>query len=70
MPGFDNEDSFDALKRLAPQPKHELGQSLDALSIAEIDERIALLRSEIERLEVQRASKEASRLAANAFFKA
>ena len=48
---------------------HELGENLDMLSADELGERIELLRSEIERLETARASKEASRAAAAAFFK-
>lgn len=48
---------------------HQLGQPLDALSLAELDERIALLRAEIQRLEAARAAKAASLAAADAFFK-
>lgn len=48
---------------------HEIGENLDALSADELTERIGLLRAEIERLESARASKEASRAAAAAFFK-
>jgi uncharacterized small protein (DUF1192 family) len=48
---------------------HELGQDLSALSIEELDERVALLEAEIARLKEVRASKEASRHAASAFFK-
>jgi uncharacterized small protein (DUF1192 family) len=48
---------------------HQIGAPLDHLSIEEIDERIAALRLEIQRLETQRAEKEDSRRAANAFFK-
>lgn len=57
---------------LAPPPKkpaHEIGQSLDALSVDELDERIGLLRAEIERLQRARDAKAASRAAAAAFFK-
>lgn len=52
-----------------PRPAHELGQSLDLLSVAEIDERIEALRAEIARLEAARASKQAAGAAAEAFFK-
>lgn len=55
-----------------PRPKasaHELGQDLATLSIADLDERIALLEREIVRLREARARKEASREAASAFFK-
>lgn len=48
---------------------HEIGQPLDALSVAEFDARIALLRAEIERLETARDAKAASLAAADAFFK-
>jgi uncharacterized small protein (DUF1192 family) len=48
---------------------HEIGQELALLSVAEIDERIALLRDEIARLEVARGAKQASRSAADLFFK-
>lgn len=50
-------------------PVHEIGQDLSRLSVAEIDERIAVLQFEIERLREMRAGKEASRLAADAFFR-
>jgi len=52
-----------------PAPSHTLGQPLDALSIAEFDERIALLRAEISRLEAAREKKQAANAAAAAFFK-
>lgn len=48
---------------------HEIGQDLSLLSVAELDERIGLLRSEIERLTSDRQKKEASRSAADAIFK-
>ena len=48
---------------------HEIGQDLALLSVAELDDRIALLREEIARLETARAAKQASRSAANLFFK-
>ncbi len=48
---------------------HYIGQELALLSVGEIDERIALLTSEIERLAADRAKKEASRMAADAVFK-
>ena len=53
-----------------PKPEaHELGQDLSTLSIVEIDERIEILRREIERLEDARGQKEASKDAASAFFR-
>ena len=48
---------------------HEIGQDLSLLSVAELDERVGLLRQEIERLEADRARKSASRSAADAIFK-
>jgi len=48
---------------------HEIGQDLSLLSLEELNERIALLRSEIERLEAAATKKRASKDAANSFFK-
>jgi uncharacterized small protein (DUF1192 family) len=48
---------------------HEIGQDLSLLSVAELDERIALLRQEIERIEATAVRKRASRDAASQFFK-
>jgi uncharacterized small protein (DUF1192 family) len=48
---------------------HEIGQDLALLSIEELSERISLLAGEIERLEAARAKKQASRTAADQFFK-
>ena len=48
---------------------HEIGQDLSLLSVEELAERIALMNSEIERLESAMAKKRASRDAANSFFK-
>ncbi len=64
--------AFDPLadEKIRPKPAHELGQDLSLLSLSEIDDRIDLLESEIERLTEARARKEASRDAASAFFKA
>ncbi len=47
-----------------------VGQDLSTLSIEEIDERIAVLRQEITRLEQMRTEKQASKSAADAVFKA
>jgi uncharacterized small protein (DUF1192 family) len=63
MPAVDDED----------QPKrkivHEIGQDLALLSLGELNERIALLRQEIARLEAAASSKKASRDVASQFFK-
>jgi uncharacterized small protein (DUF1192 family) len=48
---------------------HEIGQDLALLSVGELNERIALLQQEIERLQAAATSKEASRSAADKFFK-
>jgi uncharacterized small protein (DUF1192 family) len=48
---------------------HEIGQDLSLLSVEELTERIALLKSEIVRLEEAATKKRASRDAANSFFK-
>ena len=48
---------------------HELGQELTLLSVAELNERIGLLREEIARLEADIAKKQAVRSAADQFFK-
>jgi uncharacterized small protein (DUF1192 family) len=48
---------------------HEIGQDLSLLSVEELTERIALMNSEIERLQVAMTKKRASKDAANSFFK-
>ncbi len=55
--------------RPAAQPAHQIGQDLSTLSLAEIDQRIELLKSEIVRLSEMRAKKDQSRTAADAFFR-
>jgi uncharacterized small protein (DUF1192 family) len=50
-------------------PTHEIGQDLSPLSIEDIEARIALLTGEIARLEQAKASKQASRSAADSVFK-
>ncbi len=62
MAGFLDDD------RPTPKRPHEIGQDLSTLSVAELDERIALLEAEIARLAEMRAKKNASRSAADAFF--
>jgi uncharacterized small protein (DUF1192 family) len=56
---------------LLPKKKtvHEIGQDLSLLSIGELTERIAQLNEEIARLEAAKASKSATRSAADQFFK-
>jgi uncharacterized small protein (DUF1192 family) len=48
---------------------HEIGQDLTLLSVEELGGRIALLSSEIERLQLALTKKRASREAADQFFK-
>jgi uncharacterized small protein (DUF1192 family) len=52
-------------KKITP----EIGQDLALLSVKELQERIALLKDEIARLEASIAGKQASRNVADAFFK-
>lgn len=55
--------------RVAIPARHEIGSDLASVSVDELDERIALLRAEIDRLEAEKARKLASRDAAAAFFR-
>lgn len=48
---------------------HEIGQDLSLLSVEELTERIALLTTEIARLQQAADRKRASKDAASAFFK-
>lgn len=48
---------------------HQLGGDLSALSAEELQNRIELLRTEIERLDAERIRKEAGKRAADSFFK-
>ncbi len=68
MPILDEESPFGALPRKPPS-QHEIGQPVDLLSIDELDERIEVLRAEIARLEQARTGKQATKQAAEAFFK-
>jgi uncharacterized small protein (DUF1192 family) len=63
MPAIDDEDR--PKKKLV----HEIGQDLTLLSVAELNERIALLKEEIARLEADIMKKQASKSAADLFFK-
>ena len=47
----------------------ELGADLSTLSVSDLDERIELLKSEIERIAAERERKSSSLNAAEAFFK-
>lgn len=59
------EDDDRPLKKVT----HEIGQDLSLLSVEELTERVALLKTEIARLEEAAAKKRASRDAANSIFK-
>jgi len=48
---------------------HEIGQDLSLLSLEELNERVALLTAEIERLQQAATRKRASKDAAASFFK-
>ena len=63
MPAFDEDDR--PKKKIA----HEIGQDLTLLSVIELNARIELLRDEIARLEADIKTKQASRSAADQFFK-
>jgi len=63
MPAFDDDD------RPKKKIQHEIGQDLSLISVAELQERIELLRGEIVRLEADIARKQSSRASADQFFK-
>jgi uncharacterized small protein (DUF1192 family) len=63
MPAMDEDD------RPKKKVVHEIGQDLALLSIKELEERIALLKEEIGRLQAAIASKQGSRHVADGFFK-
>lgn len=48
---------------------HEVGQDLSLLSVAELEERIVLLRAEIVRIETELAAKGSTKQAAEALFR-
>ena len=63
MPAIDEDDR--------PKKKivHEIGQELALLSVKELQERIALLKEEVARLEADISRKQSSRNVADRFFK-
>ena len=67
MAGFDEENIF--AKPRPAGPHHEIGGHIDLLSARELNERIQVLRAEIERLEAAIKAREATKQAASAFFK-
>jgi len=48
---------------------HEIGQDLTLMSVGELNERVAILKDEIARLEANIKTKQASKSAADLFFK-
>jgi uncharacterized small protein (DUF1192 family) len=48
---------------------HDISQDLTLLSVEELDQRVQLLKDEIARIEADRKNKQASRSAADTFFK-
>ena len=61
MPAIDDDD------RPKKKVSHEIGQELGLLSVAELRERIDLMRDEIARLEADIGRKQATRSAADTF---
>ena len=54
---------------LTPKPKLSVGDMLDAISVDELQQRIAAFEAEILRLKAEITKKQASKAAADAFFK-
>lgn len=50
-------------------PTHEIGQDISLLSASELDERIAILKAEIDRLDADKKQKAASKSAAESLFR-
>jgi uncharacterized small protein (DUF1192 family) len=51
------------------RPEMVIGENLDAISVAELEQRIVVLESEIARIRADIAKKQASKSAAASFFK-
>ncbi|MBX8826383.1 DUF1192 domain-containing protein [Ochrobactrum sp. SFR4] len=60
---------FDNDAQEKPAFTHSVGEDVTLLSAAEIDNRIALLKAEIRRLETDRNDRNSSRAAAEALFR-
>ena len=52
-----------------PKPNMVIGENLDAISAAELEQRISALDSEINRIRAEIAKKHSSKAAAAAFFR-
>jgi uncharacterized small protein (DUF1192 family) len=63
MPAIEDDD------RPKKKITHDIGQDLTLLSVGELTERVALLKEEIGRIEANMATKQASKSAADLFFK-
>ena len=63
MPAIDEDD------RPKKKITHEIPQDLTLLSVGELTERVTLLKEEIARIEANMATKQASKSAADLFFK-
>ena len=63
MPAIEDDD------RPKKKITHEIGQELTLLSVGELTERVTILKEEITRLEANMATKQASKSAADLFFK-
>ncbi len=63
MPAIDEDD------RPKKKISHEIGQDISLLSVAELNDRIALMKNEIARLETDIKKKNSSRNVADQFFK-
>ena len=61
--------TFDDDDRPKKKIVHDIGQDLSLLSVEELTARVALLKDEIKRLEADMAGKQATRAAADQFFK-
>ena len=55
--------------RPAKKPSHDIGSDISSLSVDELANRIALLRTEIARIEAEIAAKSSSRNVAESLFK-
>ncbi len=65
MASYDDEPGAPPARKIA----HEIGQDLSRVSVEELQERVLLLKSEIERVERELSSKSAQRQAADMLFK-
>ena len=60
---------FDSDDQPKPKANMVIGENLDAISIAELEQRIITLDSEIARLRAEIVKKQASKAAAASYFK-